>query len=456
MTELSSWEGIVGSGSLQRPWRIYSISNLKSGAQVRISNSGLTINGEFGGGALDLVGIPSVTGSLEISLTSGLAEADASIPTAALPLRHGVFQIDSIDEGAGIPLVVSNEGFVVGGAGLRLAGISSDLLTLETLELSANGDFSGIGRNGDFSIPDFFNLSAGNISFVKEGENVSLSFLSPSLTLLPNSPMQTTMVAPERIEIQSNGQMYVDTGTRTIPLRHGRLEFGYEPEGTLPLPEVDVRVLDFGGVEVGASAMETVRLTNTGGATLVGSSVVEEGFPVFQVSPPLYVLEPGEAIDLQVYFFPRDGETVTGVLNLPSTRFEDLRVSLTGAGISRPIFHSSVAGTMDFGEQPVGGGLNRQLLVSNLGQEVCGSQRPSGMVPSRCPLEAFELLPGDSQRLFPDPDPTSEVAYQSELSWTTNESNETRKLELTGVGAQFRWYKQRNGGQNCSRHLYGR
>ena len=446
-------EGIVGS-EFAAPLENLPISNLKSGARVRISNSGLTINGEFGGGALDLVGIPAVTGSLEISLTSGISfEADASIPTAALPLRYGVFQIDSIDEGAGIPLVVSNEGFVVGGAGLRLAGISSDLLTLETLELSANGDFSGIGRNGDFSIPDFFNLSAGNISFVKEGENVSLSFLSPSLTLLPNSPMQTTMVAPvERIEIQSNGQMYVDTGTRTIPLpgggtATGRLEFGYEPEGTLPLPEVDVRVLDFGGVEVGASAMETVRLTNTGGATLVGSSVVEEGFPVFQVSPPLYVLEPGEAIDLQVYFFPRDGETVTGVLNLPSTRFEDLRVSLTGAGISRPIFHSSVAGTMDFGEQPVGGGLNRQLLVSNLGTEVLRVSETQWDGPFTVSPQAFELLPGDSQRLFLTFRPTSEVAYQSELSWTTNESNETRKLELTGVGAQFRWYKQRNGGQ---------
>ena len=445
-------EGTVSS-EFAPPLANLPISSLKSGARVRISNTGLSINGEFSGGALGLVGVPEVSGALDVSLTNGISfEADASIPPSSLPLRYGVFQVDSFEPGAGIPLTVSNDGFVVGGASLQVAGISADLLTLETLELRANGDFTGIARNGDFSIPDFFTLTAGNISFVKEGDDVSLSFLSPSLTLLPNSPMQTIMSAPvERIEVESNGRIYVDTGTRTIPLpggstATGRVEFGYEPDGALPLPEVDVQLVDFGAVGIGQSPVKTVRLTNTGGATLVGSSVIEEGLPVFQVTPSLYVLEPGEAVDLQIYFFPRSAETVNGVLNLPSTRFEDLRVSLTGQGISRPVFHASVEGIMDFGEQPVGGGLNRQLLVSNLGNEVLRIDDTQLTGPFTVSPQSFELEPGDSRRLFLTFAPTAQVSYESTLTWTTNEIDQSRTLELTGVGTGLRWYEQRDGG----------
>jgi photosystem II stability/assembly factor-like uncharacterized protein len=445
-------EGSVGD-DFSVPLVDLPVTDLKTGARVRISNDGLRIEGEYGGGALNLVGIPEVTGLLEISLSSGVRfEADASIPTASLPLRYGVFEVDALRDGQGIPMTVSNTGFEVGSSVLRIPGISVDLITLESMQLFGNGDFAAVGSNGALSIPNFFDLTAGNLSFTKEGADVSLSFQSPTLTLLPNSPMQTRLAAPvQQVEMESNGRMYVDTGSQTLPLpglgtATGRVEFGYEPDGALPLPSLEKTVVDFGSIGLGSHAVEKVRLSNIGGATLVGSSVVEEGSPIYQITPSLYVLEPGEAIDLEIYFFPNSGETFNGTINLPSTRFDDLKLSVTGRGLPQPIFRSSVEGTMDFGAQPVGGGLNRQLLISNLGTDTLSITDTQLNGPFTVTPQAFDLAPGDSQRLFMTFRPTDTVDYTSTLTWATNDEAGQHQLALTGSGSQVRWYEQRDGG----------
>ncbi|MDG1893020.1 MAG: choice-of-anchor D domain-containing protein [Verrucomicrobiota bacterium] len=445
-------EGSVGE-NFSVPLVNLPVTELKTEARVRISNEGMRVEGKYAGGALSLLGIPEVTGLLEISLTSGvLFEANASIPASSLPLHFGVFEVDALRDGGNIPLIVSNTGFEVGSSVLSIPGISADVITLESMQLLSNGDFTSIGSNGGLSLPNFFSVASGSFSFVKEGPDVSLSFAAPSVTLLPNSPMETVLQAPvDKLLIESNGRMYVDSGRQTIPLpgfasATGRVEFGYEPEGAMPLPEVDVRLVDFGVVDVGSNAVKTVRVTNLGGATLVGSSVVELEFPTFQVTPPLYVLEPGEAIDLEVYYFPKTTERVNGVLNLPSTRFEDLKVVLTGQGRSRPQFHTSVTDVLDFGEQAVGGGLNRQLSISNLGTETLRVTESQLTGPFTVSPSTFEIAPGKTQGLFLTFRPNAQEGYVSKLTWQTNEPEKSRSLNLVGVGTQVRWYEQRDSG----------
>ena len=429
------------------------VTGLQAGATVEISNTGLVVTGEFSGGALNLVGVPVVSGRLAIGLNEGIQfEADASIPPTSLPLRYGVFEVNAIESGDGIPMTLTSSGFLIGGARLGMSGLSADLITLDNLELQANGDFSGGAQNGAFAIPNFFSVSSGGIFFAKEGSSVSLSFAAPSIVLLPNSPMQTLLEAPvERLLVESDGRMYVDSGQRTIPLpglaeATGRIEFGYEPDGAMPLPELNARVVDFGQVGVGSNAVKTVRVTNRGGATLVGSSIIEEGLGSFQVTPSLYVLEPGEAIDLEIYYFPQKSERVNGVLNLPSTRFDDLKVALTGQGLSRPQFHVSETDTMDFGEQAVGGGLNRQLHISNLGTATLRIAETQLQGPWTVSPSSFEVEPGKTQRLFLSFRPKAQENYTSTLTWQTNEPEKVRSLKLEGTGTQFRWYEQRAGG----------
>ena len=445
-------EGSVGD-QFSVPLVDLPVTQLKTGARVRISNDGLRVEGEYAGGALELVGIPEVTGLLEISFTTGVRfEADASIPASSLPLHYGVFEVDALRPGQAIPMTVSNAGFEVGSSVLRIPGISVDLITLESMQLFGNGDFSAVGSNGALTIPNFFELTAGDLAFTKEGEDISLSFQSPSLTLMPNSPMQTKFTAPvQQIEMESNGRMYVDTGSRTIPLpglnsATGRIEIGYEPDGALPLPSLETTVVDFGSVGIGDHAVQTVRLTNIGGATLVGSSLVEEGSPIYQIAPPLYVLEPGEAIDLEIYFFPNRGQDFDGTINLPSTRFDDLKIAVTGRGLPQPIFRPSVTGTMDFGAQPVGGGLNRQLLISNIGSDTLNITDTQLSGPFSITPRVFDLAPGDSRSLFLTFRPTDRTDFQSTLTWLTNDEAGQHQLQLTGSGSQVRWYKQRHGG----------
>ncbi len=103
----------------------------------------------------------------------------------------------------------------------------------------------------------------------------------------------------------------------------------------VPELEVDPAALDFGWLEVGLQASETVQVTNIGTSSTTLTSAVTTGgaFTVTSFAPGPVM--PGVSVDVEVTFTPIDGVLYQGELTIQSG-VPDLVVPLTGEGILGP------------------------------------------------------------------------------------------------------------------------
>ncbi len=104
----------------------------------------------------------------------------------------------------------------------------------------------------------------------------------------------------------------------------------------VPALSISTNDLDFGEVQVGATATLSFTLENTGTAA-VAVSGLESGVAEFSVqSADDLVLAPYETQDVSVSFAPGDIAAFTETLTLVNNAGDDLLVNLTGTGIAAP------------------------------------------------------------------------------------------------------------------------
>ncbi len=156
--------------------------------------------------------------------------------------------------------------------------------------------------------------------------------------------------------------------------------------------------LDFGDVEVGATARRTLTVANTGGSTLSGA--LQLGCPDFQlIGDSAFQLSAGESAQLTVEFVP----------SVAGSQFCDLDfgselcrvVSTTGRGVDPPSPECEAQpSVLDFGGVIVGESTELDFVLRNVGT---GELR--GMLQSSCPDFGFDgesdvnLEPGESRKV---------------------------------------------------------
>lgn len=423
------------------------ISRLNAGAEVRLTESSLTITGSVSGGSLDGVNTGSAQATVMITPAGISVNGMASIP----PLQFGVFRISGLDEG---PLqgVLDNESLrIPSGAFLAIQGVAEDVLTLEEFVVAANGEFTAAVRSGSVVVPGYFALTEGSARIENSGGVASFAMTSPRLTVFPGADFETSVpTALERVEIASNGRFYYDSGTQNVGLplafsASGRLEFGYEPDANAPLLAVDSSPVHFGRVDTGRATARTIRAENAGAAQLQIAAQVSNP-EAWSVVPTYVSLAPGEAVDFQVTFTPNRGGTLDSTLELThNTVTSPTRISLTGEGREVPVYYQSTD-TVEFGEIPAGSGALRQVFLANVGQAPLEISSLDIDGPFSVSPAGGLLAPGESLRVFLTFEPEAVDAFESELAILANDDIASHRITVRGVGSELRWWTQRDSG----------
>jgi len=122
---------------------------------------------------------------------------------------------------------------------------------------------------------------------------------------------------------------------------------------------------------VGESAVQTVTLSNTGGAALEINAAILTGNPAFVVDLPLpQSLEPGASQDFSISFTPDAATGFQAVLTLTHDGGNSpLEISMTGAGAEVATVPVPDPGQVDFGGVLVGSTIGQELInLTNTGQ----------------------------------------------------------------------------------------
>ncbi|WP_158079862.1 choice-of-anchor D domain-containing protein [Archangium sp. Cb G35] len=217
--------------------------------------------------------------------------------------------------------------------------------------------------------------------------------------------------------------------------------------GVMPRLVVEPAPLDFGGQNVGTTALRSVRLRNIGSGSLVISSAALSGGPFFLTAPPIMplTLPAGASQEFMVGFSPTHVGTVTGVLSLATNDVANpmFAIPLTGVGVGSEAGLVFEPSSLDFGTQSVGTSSTRVVTVTNVSfgplfltsQALTASVYPS-FSSTTLPAIPFYLSPGSSLNFLVTFNPGDVGSVTGTLQLTTNEplvSGATLPLSGSGV-----------------------
>jgi hypothetical protein len=233
-------------------------------------------------------------------------------------------------------------------------------------------------------------------------------------------------VASGSITIRSNGSV----PSLTIPLTGT----GGTTAGSL---SAAASSLSFGSVQVGHSQTLSETLTNSGGSTVSISQATTTGaYSVSGLNLPA-TLAAGQSTSFNVTFTPTLGGSASGNLSITSNASNPtLTVPLSGTGVT-PGSLTATAGSLSFGNVQVG---NNQTLSETLtnsgGSSITISQATAtGAAYSMTGMSMpTTLMPGQSTSFNVKFTPTTAGSASGNLSITSNASNPTLGIPLSGSG----------------------
>ncbi|MEM9480235.1 MAG: choice-of-anchor D domain-containing protein [Verrucomicrobiota bacterium] len=315
------------------------------------------------------------------------------------------------------------------------------------------------------------------IPFVCEIDGVGLESFDLKLqvptgitfTLFPGTPQQSQFNvggnAAACLLITSEGRVYFDSGTQSLDLAlpalvggeidpsglplaqiTGRIELGFEPVDATPGISVTPTSASL-NTSLGSSTTSLVTVTNTnpdGSLLEVDADLTDSTH--FEITPSRLLLGGGESGTITVRFTPRDGGSKSSDLTLAhNASGPGLVVPLTGTVSTFPRLRIN-ATSVDFGATPVASSKSQAVVVTNTGS---GSLTLSGISttgPFSDNRSSLIVSPGENRTIIVTFEPTTSGSASGTLTMnTTDPSNSTVTVNLTGNGNNRFWYRQRKG-----------
>jgi hypothetical protein len=161
----------------------------------------------------------------------------------------------------------------------------------------------------------------------------------------------------------------LQAATLTVETSAGTFSFSLQGTGQPAGPKIEASpvVLSFGGTTVGSKVSAAATFRNVGGAALTIESVapVAPPFAVSGAPAPGTVLQPGEAVNVEVAFEPTEEGNFGGELTLKTSAGEST-VALAGAG-GKPGVLKFAPETVEYGNVPVGSTVSKTFTITNTG-----------------------------------------------------------------------------------------
>lgn len=278
-----------------------------------------------------------------------------------------------------------------------------------------------------------------------------------SITSAVNSDPQFVDPSQDNYQLQSSSPA-IDAGTSTgntpdilgTPRPQGNAyDIGaYEFNGTANpgAPSAQVQAsptaLNFGSVNDGSTSTLTVTLTNTGltPATILQAIVNGAGFSSPGV-PAGTTIAAGATLPVQVSFAPTSATSFSGTLTITSDATNpSLTVNLSGSGQALQATISAAPATVAFGSVNTGATANQTITLTNTGNGSASitqvSASGTGFSVSGTPAMPYTLAAGATVSFSVNFAPTSVTSYSGSVTVTSNASNTTLSVPLSGTGTQ--------------------
>lgn len=265
--------------------------------------------------------------------------------------------------------------------------------------------------------------------------------------------------------INSAGRIYYDSGTQIIEIASplggdplavvkGRLQFGFEPDWTAPVPTLSANSVDFGSLGGGRSSTRTVTVTNSanGSTQLILNASLSDSTH-FEVTPSRHILGPGQAGEFVVRYTPASPALHGATLDISHNGASPaLSIPLSGESPAAPAFHVTTT-AITFPDTIIYQSVSRAVTFTNLGTaplEISGITSSTSIFTHSFGqlgvTGTLTLAPGESRSLIIKAVPIGNIAVSGTLSMTTNDPAHPNPSISLDVQGRFRyWYKQREG-----------
>jgi Abnormal spindle-like microcephaly-assoc'd, ASPM-SPD-2-Hydin/Cep192 domain 4/HYDIN/CFA65/VesB-like, Ig-like domain len=196
--------------------------------------------------------------------------------------------------------------------------------------------------------------------------------------------------------------------------------------------------ITFGNVVVGEMASQTIRLANSGTATVKVSALTPSvaTVSISGLTVPL-TLAPGASANFTAAFKPTAASSVSGKITVSSNASNaSMPINLTGAGEAAVRQLTASPTSISFGSAAVGSTNTKPVTVKNTGNvnATISSVAVSGTGFSLSGSSASVVLdPGQSETYTVNFDPKSAAAVTGTLSVVSNAPNSPMKLALSGT-----------------------
>ena len=313
-------------------------------------------------------------------------------------------------------------------------GVTQGQLTPNPTSLS----FGNVVINGTKNLTETLTNSGGSSLTISAasatGTGFSISGLALPLTLTSGqSTSFTVQFAPTGAGAASGNVTITSSGSN--PTLNIALSGTGVTAGTL---SANPTSLPFGNVQVGNNSSLSETVTNTGGAnvTISQANVTGTGFSVTGLTLPA-TLAPNQAVTFSVKFAPAAAGAVTGNLAIVSDASNTtLNIGLTGTGTTQGQLTPNPT-SLSFGNVQVGNTKTlTQTLTNSGGTSVtisAAAATGAGISLSGLTLP-LTLAAGDNTSFSVQFAPTSAGAVSGNVKITSNGSNPTLNIGVTGTG----------------------
>lgn len=347
----------------------------------------------------------------------------------------------------------------------RVVGTQQDTLTVDSNAVDSvmNVGLMGDGAQGQITVSP----SSVNFGSIATGANVSKSVV---VTNGGNAPLNVTNASVNGAEFSLSGpaapMLMVSNQSATFTVKFAPTSAG-SATGSLTLacdsPPTQVVVplfgagnsgpaatgqlsanpnsVSFGSVTDGTTSSQTIRLSNTGPAslTVLGATVSGLSFGMSGLSVPL-VLPSKQSTTFNAQFAPQSPGSVTGAISLVTDVAASLPVSiaLTGAGAAASLTLTASPPSVTFGNVTVGSSSTQSVTLLNTGNSNVSVQQVNasgtGFTASNSGLPVT-LSSGQSVAVNVVFAPPSPGPASGNLSVASTASN-SPGVQLNGTGMQ--------------------
>ena len=446
----------------------------------------LSVTSDDPGGAA----IVSLGGSAAATTTPQLTVNPSAVNFGSVPLNTTATQTVTLTSGGSGSVTVSADS--LSGAGFAASGLSFPLTLAPgqtaTLHLSFDPSTSGAAA-GELMLTS--NSSSGSTTVVQlSGTGAvpamplltasvgSLAFGSVPVYTSTTLPVMLTSTGTAPVTISGvvlNGAAFTDTGATLpitlnpsqsvrlqvtfLPVAAGSasgsltvasnsaggssLQIGLSGTGTVvpaPVLNINSSVLQFGTVNIGATASQSVILSNTGNAPLSITTINLTGATQFSAALPSLpvTLQPNQQLALAVKFSPSSAGNSVGAISVNSDG-GSASISESGTGALAPAPVLSVSSSaLQFGIVNVGATASQQLVLNNTGNapliitDLASSGAPFTIQRPTLPLT---LQPNQQISVSVTYAPTTTVGDAGAFTISSNAGSGTNIVSLAGKGA---------------------